>query len=1130
MALQDPTAAPPKPGMIGRLAKAARYLITGDDFGSKGDFFGPGQPMRPMGPVESEGRKFDYMVGTNIQLATKTVDQSVSFQDLQNLAEYHDVTRLLIETRKDQLEALEWTIRPKKFRGEEVDEIAPNVQDRIDDSLIFFSKPDGVNSFATWLRLLIDDLLVIDAPTVYVNTENPLSWKFEIVSGATIKRLITQGGRTPEPPDPAYQQMIKGLPAWDYTTEDLIYMPRNPRPHKLYGMSPVQQIIILINIALRREASQLEYYTEGNIPDALISVPKEWTPEQIATYQQYWDSLNAGNTAERRRAKFVPGGTSVTQTRTVNLKDEFDDYLIRIACFAFSIPPTAFIKTQNRSTAQTAKAAAEEEGLAPLMKWVKQLMDECLFRLGQKDLEFVYIQNEEQDAEVQVALLDREVRNGTMTINEAREARGRDPIEGGDVAMIYMGTQPIPVNKAAEGPPEPPPMLPGKVPGAQGTAGNGKAPGGGNANGKGPAAVPATDGDEGAGKDGKPPAGADAGKVAKAELGDLKPLVIKRRVENAGEIIDWARGQGFTATLPADDMHCTLVYCKDPVDWEAIPDHVSSIVARGAIRSVELLGEPIASGAQACVLKFRSKRLELRWQELQDLGVKSNYDKYLPHVTIAYDGAPADLDQVVPYEGPIVLGEELFKEAKANWAEGIKEQEVGKATHRPFVFRFGIGTRRYPFVFRPGIATRKGYNPDQPRDERGRWGEGSGASDAEAAKELGLKGSSIELSGPSVISPVEAKDFVADSKIQYPSYRFTTEAGAERMAREGFERKTGGTTWQGTGVYTFVHDPGKSDYGDTKLELVMDVRNPFIGTDEEIEKKIDSFGLQAPEYMLPNGEGTGVRIWPSNADKQNATRDAWLAAGHDAVVMLDTKGGSPSIIGAFKPDSIRIVNKLEPDRGEPSHSGGVRKYDPSQPRDEQGRWADDGGAQPSDQLKEVDARAFSGKQVETETTMSKQAAGALGEKIALAYLQKEGMTDARALNVGQSNFPVDAVGDHELIEVKTGLVSNGPGAQQWRATIGQPGPKETAWLKTASAEDKRVWNEAKQAAIIDRKNEAVKEFSQRLGQPIAGKTLTLIINPDTKTADVHMFDGFHSRIGWNSEQAKAAYKGTFSYE
>jgi hypothetical protein len=80
-------------------------------------------------------------------------------------------------------------------------------------------------------------------------------------------------------------------------------------------------------------------------------VPQGWTPDQI---KQFQDSPTlpspacgggkgggfAGDLAKRRRAKFVPGETAakVVQTKEPQHKDDFDEWLARIICFAFSVP------------------------------------------------------------------------------------------------------------------------------------------------------------------------------------------------------------------------------------------------------------------------------------------------------------------------------------------------------------------------------------------------------------------------------------------------------------------------------------------------------------------------------------------------------------------------------------------------------------------------------------------------------------------------------------------------------------------------------------------------------------------------------------------------------------------------
>jgi hypothetical protein len=106
-----------------------------------------------------------------------------------------------------------------------------------------------------------------------------------------------------------------------------------------------------VNIGLRRQLWQLDYFTEGSIPDALIGVPQGWTPDQIKQFQDYWDAEFAGDLAKRRRAKFVPGETAakVVQTKEPQHKDDFDEWLARIICFAFLVPPQWATKAMNRA-------------------------------------------------------------------------------------------------------------------------------------------------------------------------------------------------------------------------------------------------------------------------------------------------------------------------------------------------------------------------------------------------------------------------------------------------------------------------------------------------------------------------------------------------------------------------------------------------------------------------------------------------------------------------------------------------------------------------------------------------------------------------------------------------------------
>ena len=274
--------------------------------------------------------------------------------------------------------------------------------------------------------------------------------------------MIDDWGRTPQPfaaddgttiYPPAYQQVLKGLPAVNYSARDIVYRPRNVRAHRVYGFSPVQQVLMTVNIALRRQLWQLDYFTEGSIPDALIGVPQSWTPDQIKQFQDYWDTEFAGDLAKRRRAKFVPGETAakVVQTKEPQHKDDFDEWLARIICFAFSVPPQWATKVMNRATAENHSAQAEEEGLEPTKEWVKDLIDEIVAEeFASPDLELHWLDEDEGDPET---VLEGRLKVGALTLNEMRDALGFDPFDNAaaDRPMVLTATGYVPIEANASG-------------------------------------------------------------------------------------------------------------------------------------------------------------------------------------------------------------------------------------------------------------------------------------------------------------------------------------------------------------------------------------------------------------------------------------------------------------------------------------------------------------------------------------------------------------------------------------------------------------------------------------------------------------------------------------------------------
>lgn len=417
--------APRAKALSDRIAGAARGMWSG--------WFGPDQPLTPIAPREEVvGRKYDFPYGVNLAYAPRTEqgEQAVPFAVLRAIADPArgglDLLRIAIETRKSQMASIKWNIQSRDGK----DDGGPKAR-KIEQ---FLRRPDGYNTFRQWQRSLLEDHFVIDAVTLYPR-KHPDYTRLEPMDGATIKLVIDEFGRVPMPPFERYQQFLKGVPAVDYTVEELRYYASNQRTDHIYGYSRVEQVIGMVSIALNRQVSIGSYYTQGSIPEVFIEMPATLSSSaQIKEYDEYWQALLSGQVPERWKAKMVPAGAKIIFAKDALLKNEFDEWLARIICYAFDLQPTALVKETNRSVSDNQKETAIEEGLLNTKGDFKDWIDDMIERdFGAAELEFAYDEEEVIDpktnAEIVVSLYGGTTGTSkpVITLDEAREKLGLDP-------------------------------------------------------------------------------------------------------------------------------------------------------------------------------------------------------------------------------------------------------------------------------------------------------------------------------------------------------------------------------------------------------------------------------------------------------------------------------------------------------------------------------------------------------------------------------------------------------------------------------------------------------------------------------------------------------------------------------
>ncbi len=153
--------------------------------------------------------------------------------------------------------------------------------------------------------------------------------------------------------------------------------------------------------------------------------------------------------------RFIPSLKDIVFPKQEMLKDEYDEWLARIICFAFSLPPTAFIKQNNRATGEQAAETAKEEGLMPLMRWIANKMNFLITRhLQVKGLKFKWKMENVLDPTAQSAVDVAYVGAQIKTPAEVRETLGLDPMTPAEKEAAWPTPPELPATEGKPGAPD----------------------------------------------------------------------------------------------------------------------------------------------------------------------------------------------------------------------------------------------------------------------------------------------------------------------------------------------------------------------------------------------------------------------------------------------------------------------------------------------------------------------------------------------------------------------------------------------------------------------------------------------------------------------------------------------------
>jgi hypothetical protein len=453
--------------------------------------FAPGRPLIPalINPPREDGRtaprRYEFPVAWNLQITEQRV---VPFRLLRDVADGSDLVRKCIEAVKSAVAGMEWEIVPQQEAVQRIlseqpdigsasaarlarEQLAPEIS-RVKD---FWKMPDRINgmSFPEWVAMAVEEMLVIDALTIYPNKtldeENLHS--LEILDGATIKPLLDDRGSRPIPPHPAFQQILWGFPRGEFTAsadadgeftvDDLIYAPRTRRPFTPYGYSAVERSLPMVDLYMKRLQWLRTEFTDGVTPDMMIKTDATFgeNAELLRAYERVFNDELSGKSESRRRARLLPAGMDpiITPGLDVKYKPDFDEYLVKQVCTHFGVLPTQIGFAPKGGLGGSGVQEGEREsaditGLRPVIMWLTDLLNQLSYRFLNmpRDLSFVLSTDSDEDTLTEAQRRAAELSSGQITLNESRAETGRALFTFAEADMPLVASNLVPLADVQE--------------------------------------------------------------------------------------------------------------------------------------------------------------------------------------------------------------------------------------------------------------------------------------------------------------------------------------------------------------------------------------------------------------------------------------------------------------------------------------------------------------------------------------------------------------------------------------------------------------------------------------------------------------------------------------------------------
>lgn len=482
--------------------------------------FGPGRPLDPF-PVNParpdtgrpEPRLWEAPVSWN--LGTANTDRLIPWAALRRAADF-SLIRRCIQIRKGMIQGLDWdiTISPDALEEAQekadraarsapadptaeptaggstpasastaavTDEMRERLTPEINRLKTFMKRPDQAQgrAFETWIGAAYEELAVLDALVVYPRrTIGGDVCALEIVDGSTIKPLLDERGGRPQPPYPAYQQLLYGFVRGEWTAsvtdavdeetgepievidgafpaDEMVYLRQVDRVWTPYGLSPVEQSLEDASLYLKRKRWMMAEYTDGTTVAGMFTTAEatNWSPEQLLEYEVAFNAAYGGDDLARHSARFLPTGVVPVHTGlsgsdaiAERYRPDYDLWLLKtvVMHFGVTLPELGFTDAaagglgaagyhEGQEEVQLRKRKPDIQFLEAALTWIMRT-----FLGAPEELKFSFLGLDDDDEPGAAELDLKKQAGGVITLNELRDKNGlaRYTFPEADMALL----------------------------------------------------------------------------------------------------------------------------------------------------------------------------------------------------------------------------------------------------------------------------------------------------------------------------------------------------------------------------------------------------------------------------------------------------------------------------------------------------------------------------------------------------------------------------------------------------------------------------------------------------------------------------------------------------------------------